>query len=355
MPQSQAMPSIVVGIDTHKDVHVAVALDDLGGWLGSISIAANQAGYRRLERWAVGLGTPMVFGVEGTGCHGAALARHLSRAGYQVREINRPDRTTRRRRGKSDPIDAESAARAVLAGTATVTPKTGAGAVEMIRMLKLAKDSATKARTQALNQLQAVLVTAPPAVREPLTGLSRGALLDRCLALRPGALTSPAAVARHTLRLLAGRCRAPTDEIDQLRANLEHLTAKSAPALADSFAVGPDSAATLLITAGDNPERLRSEAAFAALCGTSPIPASSGKTNRHRLNRGGDRRANAALHRIAVVRLRWHQPTRDYMARRLAEGKTKAEIIRCIKRYLARELYHTMCSSTPDDPPGATA
>jgi transposase len=194
-----------------------------------------------------------------------------------------------------------------------------------------------------------VLVTAPPAVREPLTGLSRGALLDRCLALRPAALTTPAAVVRHTLRLLAGRSRALTVEIDQVRADLEQLAAKTAPALADSFAVGPDTAATLLITAGDNPDRLRSEAAFAALCGTSPIPASSGKTTRHRLNRGGDRRANAALHCIAVVRLRWHQPTRDYMTRRLAEGRTKTEIIRCIKRYLARELYHTLHPPTADE------
>ena len=192
-----------------------------------------------------------------------------------------------------------------------------------------------------------MLVTAPPAVREPLTGLSRGALLDRCLALRPAALTTPAAVARHTLRLLAGRSRALTVEIDQVRADLEQLAAKTAPA--DSFAAGPDTAATLLITAGDNPDRLRSEAAFAALCGTSPIPASSRKTTRHRLNRGGDRRANAALHCIAVVRLRWHQPTRDYMTRRLAEGRTKTEIIRCIKRYLARELYHTLHPPTADE------
>jgi transposase len=215
--------------------------------------------------------------------------------------------------------------------------------VEMIRMLKRAKDSATKARTQAINQIKAILVTAPPPLREPLTGLSQAALLHRCAALPTGELDNPAAAASHTLRLLARRVQALTAEIHGLRADIDQLTTHAAATLRDTFAVGPDTAATLLTTAGDNPTRLRSEAAFAALCGASPIPASSGKTTRHRLNRGGDRRANAALHQIAVVRLRWHPPTRNYMTRRLAEGKTKTEIIRCLKRYIAREIYRTLC------------
>jgi transposase len=261
----------------------------------------------------------------------------------------------RRRRGKSDPIDAEAAARAVLSEQATATPKAGDGPVEMIRMLKATKNSAVKARTQAINQIHAILLTAPAALREDLAGLRTPALIGRCASFRPGALTSQDAVARHTLRLLARRAQAPHAEITALNGQIDQLARTAAPRLSDLYGVGPDSAAAILLTAGDNPERLRSEAAFAALCGASPIPASSGKTNRHRLNRGGDRQANAALHRVVIVRLRWHQPTRDYMARRLTEGKTKAEIIRCLKRYVAREVYHTLMPEIHDKEPAEAA
>jgi transposase len=342
MPNGPTLASdrrIIVGVDTHQDVHVAVALDRLGARLDALQVATTRAGYTRLEQWATGLGPVETFGVEGTGSYGAALARFLRQRGHRVVEVNRPDRATRHRLGKSDPIDAEMAARLVLSGVARGTPKAGDGQVEMLRMLKRAKDSAVKARTQSLNQIKALLVTAPVDLREALTGLTVGQLLDRCAAFRPGPLTSPMAVAKHTLRLLATRNRVLHREIKGLEAELRRGVEAAAPALVGTFGVGPDGAATFLITAGDNPHRLRSEAAFAALCGASPIPASSGKTTRHRLNRGGDRQANASLHRVVIVRLRWHQPTQAYLRRRLTEGKTKAEIIRCLKRYVAREVF----------------
>ena len=334
---------VTIGVDTHLDVHVAVALDGLGARLREIHVPTTLAGYRQLERWALELGPVEVFGIEGTGSYGAGLARFLGGRGHRIIEVNRPDRATRRRLGKSDPIDAEIAARAVLSGVATGTPKAGDGSVEMIRMLKIARDSAVKGRTQSLNQIRALLVTAPPELREPLTGLSVGRLLDRCAAFRPGVLDSPAAVAKHTLRLLARRNIELRGEARGLEAEIRRQVANTAKDLLEAFGVGPDAAARFLLTAGDNPARLRSEAAFAALCGASPIPASSGKTTRHRLNRGGDRQANAALHRVVLVRLRWHPPTQAYLARRLHDGKTKPEIMRCLKRYVAREIHGLLC------------
>jgi transposase len=340
--------SIVVGVDTHKDAHVAVALDLLGARLSDVRVPSTLAGYSQLVEWAADLGAISAIAVEGTNCYGAGLTRFVTGHGHTVVEVNRPDRALRRRRGKSDTIDAEAAARAVLSGVATAAPKASDGTVEMIRMLKTAKNSAVKARTQALNQIHAIVLTAPAALREELAELRTPALTERCASLRPGELSSPAAVARHTLRLLARRALALLAEVAGLNRQIEILAKLTAPRLIDTYGVGPDGAAALLLTAGDNPERLHSEAAFAALCGASPIPASSGKTNRHRLNRGGDRQANAALHRVVVVRLRWHQPTRDYMARRLTQGKTKAEIIRCLKRYVAREIYHVLMPPVHD-------
>jgi transposase len=336
---------VTIGVDTHLDVHVAVALDERGVRQQEIHVPTTLAGYRELERWAVGLGAIEVFGIEGTGSYGAGLARFLRVSGHRVVEVNRPDRATRHRLGKSDPIDAEMAARAVLSGVATGTPKAGDGSVEMIRMLKMARDSAVKARTQSLNQIRALLVTAPAELRESTVGLTSGALLDRCAAFRPGPLNSPAAAAKHSLRLLARRNVRLRTEARELEVEISRQVASTAPDLLGAFGVGPDGAATFLLTAGDNPGRLRSEGAFAALCGASPIPASSGKTQRHRLNRGGDRQANAALHRVVVVRLRWHAPTRAYLARRLGDGKTKPEIMRCLKRYVAREIHGLLCPS----------
>jgi transposase len=277
--------------------------------------------------------------VEGTGCYGAALARFLVAHGQVVLEVNRPDRQARRRRGKSDPVDAEAAARAVQAGEVTAVPKASSGYVEMLRSLRVARATAVKARTQAINALKALVVTAPQNLREQLRGRSATMLVREAAALRPGPLEDPTAAAKLALRTLARRHQALSAEITTLDTELDRLVAKAAPGLVALFGIGPDSAGALLVAAGDNPDRLRSDAAFSMLCGSSPIQASSGKTVRHRLNRGGDRQANAALHRIVVVRLRWHQPTKDYMARRLTEGKSKNEIIRCLKRYVAREVF----------------
>ncbi len=233
----------------------------------------------------------------------------------------------------------------MLSGVAGATPKSGEGEVEMIRMLKSAKDSAVKARTQTVNQMKALVVTAPAQLRETLDGLTTAALAARCKSFRPGRLKDPAAAAKYALRSLARRYRQLGKEIRELQTELERLIRTTAPALVGVFGVGPDTAATLLIAAGSNPQRLRSEAAFASLCGVNPIPASSGKTNRHRLNRGGDRRANAALYRIVLVRLRYDCRTKAYMHRRTGQGLSKSEIIRCLKRYVAREVFSVIQNS----------
>ena len=333
---------VVIGVDTHQDEHVAVAIDHQGVRLAQRYAPATSYGYGQLERWSRKLGEVRAFGVEGTGSYGAGLARFLTGRGFTVVEVNRPDRSTRYRKGKSDPTDAEMAARAVLAGVANATPKSGEGEIEMIRMLKSTKGSAVKARTQAVNQMKALVVTAPAGLRESLDGLTATALAARCKSFRPGRLEDPTAAAKYALRSLACRYLQLDKEIRDLQAELERLTRMAAPALVSIFGVGPDTAAALLISAGSNPERIHSEAAFAALCGVSPIPASSGKTNRHRLNRGGDRQANAALYRIVLVRLSHDLRTREYMDRRTGEGMSKTEVIRCLKRYVAREVFSAL-------------
>jgi transposase len=217
-------------------------------------------------------------------------------------------------------------------------PKASSGYVEMLRSLGVARATAVKARTQAINARKA-LVTAPQHLREQLRGRSATMVVREAAALRPGPLDDPTAAAKLALGTLARRHQARSAEITTLDTELDRLVATAAPGLVARFGIGPDSAGALLVAAGDNPGRLRSDAAFSMLCGSSPIPASSGKTIRHRRNRGGDRQANAALHRMVVVRLRWHQPTKDYMARRFTQGKSKNEIIRCWKRYVAREVF----------------
>ncbi len=343
---------VVIGVDTHQDEHVAVAIDRQGVRLAERRAPATTFGYTDLERWSRSLGEILKFGIEGTGSYGAGVSRFLSGRGYTVVEVNRPDRSVRYRKGKSDPTDAEMAARAVLAGVADATPKSGEGEVEMIRMLKSTKDSAVKARTQAINQMKALVVTAPAELRETLAGLASGALATRCKSFRISRLDDPTAAAKYALRSLAGRYYQLSKEIHDLKTELERLTLTAAPALVSVFGIGPDTAATLLITAGNNPERLHSEAAFAALCGVNPIPASSGKTNRHRLNRGGDRQANAALYRIVVVRLRHDCRTKAYMLRRTGEGMSKTEVIRCLKRYVAREVFSVLQDSAKVVPQG---
>jgi transposase len=333
------------GVDTHADTHTAAALDQVGGLLGTATFPATPAGYRDLVGWLAGFGPLGRVGVEGTGSYGAGLSRWLAAAEITVLEVNRPDRSDRRRRGKSDPIDAINPARAVLAGTATAIPKSRDGIVEAIRVLHLTREGAVKARTAARNQFTNLLVTAPETVKARLAGLTTGQQLVAAAAFRPGDISDPNDATKTALRALARRVRTLTVEIDQLYTALADLTAQAAPELRAEYGIGPESAAQLLITAGDNADRLASEAAFAALCGTSPVPASSGRTDRHRLSRGGDRQANRALHMVILTRIRRHQPTRDYMARAITEGRTKKEATRMLKRYLARHLYRLL--STP--------
>jgi transposase len=333
---------IVVGVDTHKYVHVAVALDQLGAVLGSLTISVERVGYAQLARWAGEFGEQVDFGVEGSGSYGAGLVSFLRRRGHLVLEVNRPDRALRHVRGKDDTIDAEAAARAVLAGAATAVPKAADGTVEMIRQVKIAKDTAVKARSQAIITLKTVIVTAPAELREKLEPLDDKALIEQCRKLHYESMSGPVDAACYTLRALAERYHSLDVEARLHNRVLATLTKRAAPALSSLFGIAEDSAAELLLIVGDNPERIRSEASLAKLCGACPIPASSGKTSRHRLNRGGHRQANAALHRILVVRMRFHEPTITYVKRRTAEGKTKKEILRCLKRLLIREIYQIL-------------
>ena len=339
---------VTLGVDTHAEVHVGVALDQLGRRLASRSVPTTPAGYAELVAWARRLGTLERVGIEGAGGYGAGLARWLRGRGLLVLEVERPARQARRRRGKSDLVDAEAAARAVQAGTATAQPKAGDGPVEMLRVLHLARRSALKARTQAANQLHALVVTAPDALRARLRPLPLARRVTLAAAFRPGAnLDTPTAATKLALRSVARRYQQLSAEIATLEAHLDGLVARAAPALVAVKGVGVDTAAALLVAAGDNPDRLHSEAAFAHLCGVAPIPASSGKTSRHRLNRGGDRDANRALHLLAVRRMAWDPRTRAYVTRRTAEGRSKPEILRCLKRYLARELYPLLAGRPP--------
>jgi transposase len=346
-----AIPPVTVGVDTHLDQHVAAVVDQAGRLLDTQAFAASTRGYVALVTWAERFGPVERIGVEGTGTYGAGLTRFVRAYGLQVVEVNRPDRSTRRRHGKSDPIDAQAAARATLAGVAATTPKTREGQVEMIRVLRVARRGALKARVAAAEQLHGVLYSAPEELRQPLLNLKTKTLVKLCAAMRPGPLTSPTAATKTTLRTLARRWQQLQAELDQLDCQLQALVAAAAPTLLALPGVGIDTAGQLLVTAGDNPQRLRSEAAFAHLCGAAPIPASSGRTDRHRLNRGGDRHANNALWRIALVRMHCHPPTRTYVERRTKQGLSKLDILRCLKRYIAREIYQHLTSPPPTAPP----
>jgi transposase len=335
---------VTTGVDTHADAHVAAAFDDLGRRLGHLTVATTPAGYAQLLAWAQGLGTVRAFGVEGPSSYGAGLTAFLTEAGCVVLEVNRPSRQARRLRGKSDPLDAEAAARAVLAGDVTAVAKSLNGRVGMIKVLRVGRRSAMAMRTQVANQIHALVVTAPASLREQVRELSLTQLVAVAARFRPGTVSTPETASKFTLRGLATRHQSLSAELEALDVELARLTAEVAPALMKLKGVGPDVAGALLVAAGDNPERLRSEAAFASLCGVSPVPASSGKTNRHRLNRGGDRIANNALWRIVMGRLSWDERTQRYMSRRIAEGKSKREVIRCLKRYVAREVLPLIAS-----------
>jgi transposase len=321
------------GVDTHADTHTVAAVDERGGLLGDARFPATAAGLDQLHQWLIGHGQLVQVGVEGTGSYGAGLAAYLTARGVNLVEVNRPNRATRRARGKSDPIDAEAAARAALAGVATAVPKAHTGVVEAIRVIFVARRGAVQARTAAINTLHQMKL------REQLQPLTRRQKIAACARFHAKDLTDPGRATRLALRRLARRIGHLTTEIDDAERDLTALVVDLTPQLLAEPGVGPLSAAQLLITAGDNPDRMTSPAGFAALCGTTPIPVSSGKTNRHRLNRGGDRQANSALHTIVLSRLRYHHQTQAYAAKRRAEGKTQLDIRRSLKRYLARHLF----------------
>jgi transposase len=330
---------VVLGVDTHLDVHVGAVISESGKLLGTQSISTNTSGYRDLLSWASSFGELKKAGIEGTGTYGAGLCRLLIDNGITVYEVNRPDRATRRLQGKSDPTDAESAARSVLSGVAVAIPKHQSGACEAMRIVSVARRSAVKARTQAINQLRALLVSAPQDIREKLWKVKASECVKACIHARNFGDTTLLKTLLATLKSLAKRWQMLSVELDQLDKQLEKLTQDHAKKLRSRFGVGPNTAAILLSVAGDNPERLKSEAALASLCGVNPLPASSGKTVRHRLNRGGSRAANNALWTIAMVRMRSDPRTREYVARRTQEGLSLKEIHRCLKRYIVRELY----------------
>lgn len=348
MDKQSTEGEIILGVDTHLDVHVGVVVDAVGRRRGSLSIATNPDGYEQLLTWSLGFGILRRAGVEGTGSYGSGLTHFLEDRGIKVIEINRPDRSRRRSRGKNDPTDAESAARAVLADDATNIPKAQNGVAEALRTLGVARRSAVKAKTQAVNQIRALLVSAPSFLRAVAVKAKPEHCVAACAALSADETNPVLSSLKTTLRLLAKRWTALHEELRELDRLLARLTKLAAPRLLARFGVGPQTAATLLVTAGDNPTRLRNEAALAALCGVSPLTASSGKVSRHRLNRGGQRQANNALWTIAMVRMRSDARTREYVARRTSEGLSKKEIHRCLKRYIVRELYPLILADLKD-------
>lgn len=352
---------VIGGVDTHKHTHHGAVIDRNGQLLADREFGADARGHAELLEWLRSHGAVDAVGIEGTGFYGAALTRHLRTAGLRVVEVNRPNQAARRADGKSDRLDAEQAARAVLAVTATAVPKSKSGPVEVVRMLRVTRSSAVKARTQAFLTLHGIMIGAPAPLHDELVKLSKRTLVNRCAGLRsetadllelsgqPDRLL--VAAAKTTLRELARRWLALDAEVKALSRQIKALVEHAAPQLLALFGVGAELAGQFLVTAGDNPERIRSEAAFAKLCGVAPQPASSGRTTgRHRLSRSGDRAANSALYIVAITRMRHHEPTRAYFARRTAEGLTKREVIRCLKRYIAREVFAALPHATTTTP-----
>ncbi len=350
---------VVGGIDTHKDLHVAAVLDERENVLGTCSFSTTRAGYRALVRWMRTFGTLAKVGIEGTGSYGAGITRHLTDLDVQVIEVDRPDRSDRRRKGKDDDLDAISAAKAALRGQRTSTPKSKTGKVESLRVLRVVRSTAVKSRRVALQMLRAQIVSCPEELRDQVRNLTRMQLIRTCAGWRPDSTDAadPVTATRIALKSLARRMLELGDEIAMLDELIEPLVSALAPNLLERNGIGIEVAGQLLVTAGDNPERLHSEAAFAMLCGVAPLPASSGKTQRHRLNRGGDRQANSALHLAVITRMRTDAKTQAYVAKRTALGHSKLETIRCLKRYLAREVYYLLNPGKPQlaAPPPSTA
>jgi transposase len=333
--------AVVGGVDTHKDLHVAAVVDEQDRVLGTRSFATTRQGYRQMLTWMRSFGAVQRVGVESTGSYGAGLLRFLQLAGLTVLEVTTPDKQDRRKRGKNDDLDAQNAAHAAFAGKRTVTPRSRDGMIEALRVLVACRKTAVTARRVALQMIQNTIVSAPDALRDQLRVMTRMKLVRTLAAWRPDltGYREVEAAYRISLKSLARRYLELHDEIADLDVMIAAIVDELAPDLVMRNSIGHTGAAQLLLTAGGNPDRMRSEASFAALCGVSPVPASSGRIIRHRLNRGGDRAANSALHIIAIGRLRTDPKTKDYVARRIAQGHSKLDAIRALKRYLARQVF----------------
>jgi len=339
---------VILGVDTHRDTHAVVLIDLLGRLVATATFPTTRPGLRALIKWAQQRGNICRAGVEGTGSFGAGLTRALRHERIEVIEVTRATRVGGRHRGTNDTRDAEAAARSVLSGQATAEPKARDGIVESIRVLRNTRASAIKARTQAILHIKNLIVTAPDELRETLSPLTNRQLVKRCARMHRSARRDSLAATRHALRSLARRHQDLDSEIAELDQLLGELIAQAAPRLLKQPGIGPEIAARMLLVAGDNPTRLRNDAALAALCGASPIEASSGKTTRHRLNRGGDRQGNSALWLIANNRMIHHPQTRDYVKRRTTDGKSTKEIRRCLMRHIARGIYPLLIADLHD-------
>jgi len=338
MPEPEPVPEAVVGgADTHADtVHVAL-ITVLGQDLADRQFPTTPAGYRAAVEFLYSRGPITRVGIEGTSSYGVGLCRAARAGGLQVLEVNHTTRAERRRQGKSDPLDAYRAAHAVLSGRATSAAKTED--IDGLRALRTARRSAVKARTAAANQIHQLLITAPDPIRDKFRRLSGKTLVKTLAQCRPAPYNPVTYAVLIGLKTIAQRHQYLDGQISYLTEAITAVVATINPGLLAAHGVGPDTAAQLLITAGGNPDRLFSEASFAALCGTAPVPASSGKITRYRLSRGGDRGANNALHHIAVVRMSSHRPTRAYLTRQRATGRSTPEILRMLKRAIAREMF----------------
>lgn len=342
-PTGDGSAGMVAGVDTHTDTHTLAVLTSVGQVVSTETFAADQQGYQNMIHSLQAAGTIEVVGVEGTNSYGAGLTRALSTAGYRVAEVLRPARQVRRMHGKSDPVDAVAAARTVLADDGVSEAKDTHAPAESLRFLLTARAQLIQAMTAMISSIRSLLVTADDQVREKYRDLPTAELVSRLANSRPGQdITTPAEAASYSLRQMARTYRENQQRADQLESQMKTLLEAHYPHLLTIYGVKTITASKLAVTAGGNPGRIRNEAAFASLCGAAPIPASSGKTNRHRLNRGGDRRGNSALHRIALVRMRHDPTTRAYVERRLGQNKTKKDIIRCLKRAIAREVYKAL-------------
>ncbi|MDF9753037.1 IS110 family transposase [Arthrobacter sp. ES3-54] len=345
---------VIAGIDTHADTHHVAIITGTGAHVADKEFLAVSSGYRKIIDFITGFGPVLAAGVEGTGSYGAELARVLTKEGIQVLEVMRPNRQGRRLKGKSDPLDAYQAAESALAGRGTATPKARDGAVESLRVLRAERTTAMRARVAVMNQVQSILVAAPDTLRARYRGLTSAALMAALEKTRPaGTMSEPSNATATVLKRLALRYRALHQELALIDAELDAIITIQAPMIRDLHGVGTDVASQLLVTVGDNPERIGTEAQFAALAGVAPVPASSGKTTRHRLSRGGDRQANKAIHHVALVRMMSDTRTRTYVAKRRQEGKSTKEIMRCLKRYIAREIYDQLLHPQPGPDAGA--